>query len=166
VGTAAVAAWSVHEIATNTTTSTPIVPQTSSTTSLPAAAPQSSSTSSPIAASQSSSTSSPPDSGVPDLTTMSAVKNRLSPISGAEGAHTTWKTDPQTGAITRHQTWTANTRNPTGFDSKQSTDLTGKAHVNSLTGQPEPTPHTQGKDIPGGVRPATPDEIPLNQPQL
>jgi hypothetical protein len=90
VGTAAVTAWSVHEIATNTSTSTPVAPQVSSTTSLPAAAPESNSTSSPA------------DSGVSNSTTMSAVKNRLAPISGADGAHTTWKTDPATGQITRH----------------------------------------------------------------
>ena len=28
-----------------------------------------------------------------------------------------------------------------------------------------PIPHTQGKDISGGVRPATPDEIPKQKPE-
>jgi len=38
--------------------------------------------------------------------------------------------------------------------------MTGKPHINKVTGQPVPTLHTQGKDILGGVRPSTPDEIP------
>jgi len=66
----------------------------------------------------------------------------------------------QIGDFDRGETWTKNPRNPSGFDKKQSTDVTGKPHRNKATGKNVPTPHTQGKDIPGGVRPATPDEIP------
>lgn len=86
--------------------------------------------------------------------------NKVEPIKDASGPHTTWKSDPQTGEITRHETWTPNSRNPSGWDSKQSTDITGKSHTNKQTGERIPTPHTQGKDIPGGVRPADPSEIP------
>jgi RHS repeat-associated protein len=84
---------------------------------------------------------------------------RVAPNPDAKGPHTTWKTD-ENGNITRHETWDPNARNPTGWDSRQSTDVQGGAHRNSKTGEPVPTPHTQGKDIDGGVRPAHPDEIP------
>ena len=89
-----------------------------------------------------------------------AKRNKVEPHPDAEGAHTTWKTDPQTGKITRHETYTPNVKNPSGFDKVQSTDLTGAPHINKNTGDAIPTPHTQGKGIPGGVRPATADEIP------
>jgi len=85
---------------------------------------------------------------------------KVEPIKNADGAHTTWKTDPQTGKITRHETWTPNARNPRGFDKVQSTDIKGVPHINKRTGEAIQTPHTQGKNIPGGVRPARPDEIP------
>lgn len=35
-----------------------------------------------------------------------------------------------------------------------------KSHTNKLTKEDVPTPHVQGKSIPGGVRPAEPWEIP------
>ena len=86
---------------------------------------------------------------------------KVKPIKDANGPHTTWKTDPQTGQITRHETWNPNPRNPTGWDKVQSTDLKGAPHINKQTGEAIPTPHTQGKGIPGGVRPASPSEIPI-----
>ena len=85
---------------------------------------------------------------------------KVEPIKDAGGPHTTWKADPQTGEITRHETWTPNPRNPRGWDKVQSTDLKGAPHINKQTGEAIPTPHTQGKAIPGGVRPADPSEIP------
>lgn len=85
---------------------------------------------------------------------------RVEPNQTASGPHTTWKTDPQTGQITRHETWTPNPRNPTGWDSYQSTDLVGRAHRNKMSLDYIGTPHTQSKNIPGGVRPADPFEIP------
>lgn len=94
------------------------------------------------------------------LTTLGAkVVRKLQPYAGADGRHTTWKTD-SSGRITRHETWEPNPRSPRGADSVQSTDLTGSPHRNSKTGQDVPVPHTQGRKIPGGVRPASPDEIP------
>jgi len=93
------------------------------------------------------------------LKPLSRIK-KVTPIKDAKGAHTTWKTDPQTGKITRHETWTPNSKNPSGFDKVQSTDVKGAPHINKKTGESVPTPHTQGKNIPGGVRPARPDEIP------
>ena len=89
-----------------------------------------------------------------------ARTKKVEPIRDAYGPHTTWKTDPQTGNITRHETWTPNPRNPSGWDSTKSTDLIGRPHIDKQTGKPIPTPHTQGKDIPGGVRQANPNEIP------
>ena len=86
--------------------------------------------------------------------------NKLGPVKEAEGAHTTWKSDSITGEITRHETWSPNKRNPSGWDKIQSTDLQGKAHINKITGEAVSTPHTQGKSIPGGVREAYPNEIP------
>jgi hypothetical protein len=87
--------------------------------------------------------------------------SKLKSDSRAEGPHTTFKTDKDRN-VTRHETWEPNPQNPSGFDSKQSTDVdvNGKAHHNKVTGEDVPTPHTQGKDIPGGVRPAKPEEIP------
>ena len=91
--------------------------------------------------------------------------NKVEPAKDADAEHTTWKTDPRTGEITRHETWTPNPRNPSGWDSKQSTDVVGRPHTNKDTGERVSTPHTQGKSIPGGVRPATPDEIPGSRQQ-
>jgi RHS repeat-associated protein len=87
--------------------------------------------------------------------------NKVQPDQNATGDHTTWKTE--NGDMTRHETWTPNPKNPTGWDSKQSTDLNPRSapHTNKNTGEKIPTPHTQGKDIPGGVRPALPIEMAL-----
>lgn len=84
---------------------------------------------------------------------------KLGPIKCADGPHTTWKTDAN-GNITRHETWEPNSQNPNGWDSCQSTDICGRPHRNSETNLPVPTPHTQGRHIPGGVRAALPHEIP------
>ncbi len=85
---------------------------------------------------------------------------KVEPIKDADASHTTWKADPETGEITRHETWKPNSRNPSGWDKVQSTDLKGAPHINKKTGKAIPTPHTQGKNIPGGVRPANSGEIP------
>jgi RHS repeat-associated protein len=87
-------------------------------------------------------------------------RNHLRPESGAGGPHTTFRRDRSTGNVTHTETWRPNPRNPTGFDSVQRVDTTGRPHVNRETGQAVPTPHVQGRDIPGGVRPAEPHEVP------
>ena len=95
------------------------------------------------------------------LATMGRARtSKVEPIADADGPHTTWKNDPVSGEITRHETWAPNSRNPTGWDSVQSTDIKGAPHINKETGIAIPTPHTQSKDISGGVRPATQNEIP------
>jgi hypothetical protein len=90
-------------------------------------------------------------------------KGRFSPLKpdakNATGAHSTWRTGAD-GSVTHHAEWAPNPQNPSGFDQVKRVDLQGDPHFNKVTGQDVPTPHTQGKDIPGGVRPARPDEIP------
>lgn len=106
-------------------------------------------------------------------TTQAAItgKNRVkvTPVKEAEGPHSAWKTDPKTGEITRTETYTPNPQNPTGHDKVKSVDLTGGPHTNKVTKEDVPTPHVQGRNddgtpIPGGVRPATPSEIPKPPP--
>ena len=104
--------------------------------------------------------SDPTESGDGSDDTQEPRTRKVTPDSEAQGPHTTWKTDPVTGKITRHETWTPNPQNPSGWDTEQSTDLQGAPHVNKQTGTAVPTPHTQGSGIPWGVRPATPGEIP------
>lgn len=84
---------------------------------------------------------------------------KLGPVRDAVGPHTVWKTDAR-GNIIRHETWAPNPRNPTGWERVQSTDIVGRPHYSKETRQYVPTPHTQGPNIPGGVRPALPSEIP------
>jgi RHS repeat-associated protein len=87
---------------------------------------------------------------------------KLKPDPGAQGPHSTFKRDPQTGRVTGHAEWDA-AGNPV-----KRTDVTGAAHG------PVGTPHTHeygppnvnpatGRSYPGNevrVRPATPEEIP------
>jgi hypothetical protein len=90
------------------------------------------------------------------------AQNHLQPETGAKGPHSSFKRDNKTGEVKKHAEYTPNPQNPTGFDEVQRTDLNlqGKAHRNTLTGQSVAPPHTQGKNIPGGVRPALPNEMP------
>jgi RHS repeat-associated protein len=89
-------------------------------------------------------------------------RNNLKADKTADGPHTTFKRDPQTGKVTGHAEWDAQ-GNPV-----KRTDVTGADHG------PVKTPHTHeygppnvdpktGTSYPGNevrVRPATPDEIP------
>jgi hypothetical protein len=59
------------------------------------------------------------------------------------------------------KTFEANTQSSvTGVTLAKRCDLIGKAHFNKLTNMLVPTPHVHEKEIPGGVRPAEPYEIP------
>jgi hypothetical protein len=94
------------------------------------------------------------------------------PVPGAQGEHSvprppitnpdgTPNREPRKG----YTTFEPNSQNPSGHQEKSRTDLTGRPHINKDTGQPVPTPHVTGKEpdgtpIPGGVRPARPDELP------
>lgn len=85
---------------------------------------------------------------------------KLEPDPEAEGPHSTYKRDPRTGETTGHAEWQPNPRNPSGFDEAKRVDVRGAPHFNKVTGEDVATPHTHGKGIPGGVRSATPDEVP------
>jgi RHS repeat-associated protein len=106
---------------------------------------------------------------VPPSTPIVAAKgagrggNKLTPDPAAQGQHTTFKTDPQTGKVTGHAEWQPNPKNPSGFDQAKRVDTqyaNPHTHHNNATGQPVPTPHVHDKAAPGGVRPARPDELP------
>jgi hypothetical protein len=91
------------------------------------------------------------------------AKNNLKPDPSAAGAHTTIKYNPITGVISNYATWTINSQNPTGWDLDIKVDLQGRGHTNTISGSNIPTPHVQGKSIPGGVRPANSSEIPAKK---
>jgi len=46
------------------------------------------------------------------------------------------------------------------YDGGKPDGSAGAPHVNKQTGESTPTPHVQGKGVPGGVRPAETWEIP------
>jgi len=75
------------------------------------------------------------------------------------GDHTTFMTD-EDGNVVKHQNWKYNPKNPNKFDPGNRFDLKGEPHYNKKTKEYIETPHVRGKDIPGGVRPATPDDLP------
>ena len=83
--------------------------------------------------------------------------NVLKPDPNAKGAHSTFRRDPKTGQITHYATYEPNPLNPTGFDEVLRYDGVGKAHGGI------PTPHVEGKSIPGRVRAAYPWEIPRHR---
>ena len=89
-------------------------------------------------------------------------KNKLRPDPNAEGAHSTFRRNPDTGKVEHHAEWDAD-----GFP-VQRTDITGATHAGVPTphthiyGPPNTNPAT-GVTYPGketGIRPATPGEIP------
>jgi len=90
-------------------------------------------------------------------------KNFLEPDPNAQGSHSTFRRNEQ-GQVTTHEEWKQNPHNPSGFDSVKRTDTQyysrEHSHYNKQTGQDVSIPHTQGKNIPGGIRPANPDELP------
>ena len=85
--------------------------------------------------------------------------NNLKPDPTAGGDHATFKTDPQ-GNVTNYVEWESNPQNPSGFDEAKRVDVTGGSHFNKATGQRVVTPHVHEPGVPGGVRPALPEEVP------
>jgi hypothetical protein len=88
--------------------------------------------------------------------------NKLKPVKEAAGPHSTFKRNQQ-GKVSGHAEWKPNSKNPSGFDQVKRTDTqygNPHTHRNKVTGENVPTPHTHGKDIPGGVRTADPSELP------
>ncbi|KAF0227523.1 MAG: hypothetical protein FD175_2640 [Beijerinckiaceae bacterium] len=86
-------------------------------------------------------------------------KNNLAPDPTAKGPHTTFSRD-ELGRVDKHQSWEPNSRNPKGWDAGNRTDMKGASHRNSVTKEDIATPHTHDKNAPGGIREATPNEIP------
>jgi len=86
-------------------------------------------------------------------------KNKLRPDPNAQGDHTTFKRNPDTGEVTNYETWRSNPKNPTGFDSAKRYDGIGDSHFNPVT-QENLIPHVHDKTVPGKVRVPIPWEIP------
>jgi RHS repeat-associated protein len=88
------------------------------------------------------------------------TKNKLEPNPDADGPHTSYKRGAD-GKISGYETYKrSDARNPNPWTSEKRVDVTGAPHYNKVTGKDVPTPHVQGRDIPGGVRPAESWEIP------
>lgn len=83
--------------------------------------------------------------------------NKLRPVEGAEGAHSTFKRGPD-GKITNTATYKENPKNPSGFDEVKRVDVSGKVHTNP-DGTVVPTPHVKEAGT-KGVRPAEPKDLP------
>ena len=86
-------------------------------------------------------------------------KNNIKPDTNAQGSHSVYKYDPNTGKITNYKTYEPNPKNPSGFDEIIGYDGVGKPHVNKATGE-SLMPHVHDKTVPGGVREPYPYEIP------
>ncbi len=93
-------------------------------------------------------------------------RNKLKPDGDAKGDHTTFKRDDN-GDIYKYETYEKTSTghdNPVKrFDGGKPDGSPGQPHTNKQTKKDVPTPHVQGKKIPGGVRPAKPTEIPKNK---
>lgn len=93
------------------------------------------------------------------------LKNKLEPDENASGDHTVFDRDDN-GNIYKYETY-EKTRtghnNPTKrFDGGKRDGSPGQPHTNKQTKEDVPTPHVQGKNTPGGVRPAEPNDLPNN----
>jgi len=84
------------------------------------------------------------------------AKNHFTANPNATGAHTTYRTDTA-GRVTHYETWVPNShpKHPTGFDSAQRVDVTGRAHDGIAT------PHVHTGSGSGSVRPAQVQEVPI-----
>lgn len=84
------------------------------------------------------------------------------PSEGNPGPHSTFKSDAN-GKTTEYAEYKPNPNRPApGMDEVKRVDLNPNSapHFNKVTGQSVPAPHVNGRDIPGGVRPITPQELP------
>ena len=88
--------------------------------------------------------------------------NKLKSDPSAQGAHSTFKRDTNTGEITNYKTWEPNSRNPNGFDPVKGYDGIGRPHTNSIT-EERLMPHIHDKTVPGGVRVPELWEIPFRR---
>jgi RHS repeat-associated protein len=90
-------------------------------------------------------------------------KYKLSPSTEATGSHTTFRRGDN-GKVYKYQTYEKTSSGHYDpvlrYDAGHPDGRPGAPHTNKLTKEKIPTPHVQSKKIPGGVRPANPDEIP------
>ena len=101
-----------------------------------------------------------PGAPTKNLTPSWTGQGRLRPETRlAEGPHVTFKVDAK-GRVAHYAEWTPNPRNPSGWDMVKKVDMRGDPHFNKIQQEWIPTPHAQGRSIPGGVRPLEPWEVP------
>lgn len=95
----------------------------------------------------------------------------LKPDPNAQGPHTVFKIDNETNQIRGYETFypQSNPFNKNPWESIKRVDKMGDPHFNKVIQKDVATPHVQSKrkingveDIPGGVRPASPEEVPPN----
>jgi hypothetical protein len=89
-------------------------------------------------------------------------RKRFAPDPTAQGPHSVFRRDPISGRVTHYATYQpqSNPMNPAPWEMTKRVDVVGKPHFNKETQTYVPTPHVQGPNIPGGARPAEPDELP------
>ena len=85
--------------------------------------------------------------------------NHLKPDQTAQGDHSTFRTDPNTGKTTNTATYKPNSRNPSGFQETKRVDIEGGGHKSSKTGQNIPSPHVHEPKV-KDPRPAKQNELP------
>lgn len=71
-------------------------------------------------------------------------RNNIKPDLDAQGSHSVFKRDPNTGEITNYKTYEPNPKNPSGFDEVIGYDGVGKSHANPVTGE-DLMPHVHDK---------------------
>jgi hypothetical protein len=89
----------------------------------------------------------------------------MQPNPNAEGPHTVFKVDQQTGKVKKYETYEpqTNPQNPNPWQTVKRVDTQNAdphTHFNKETQQQVPSPHVHDPATPGGVRPAQPDELP------
>ncbi len=93
-------------------------------------------------------------------------KNKLKPDNEAKGDHSVFKRDDN-GDIYKYETYektkTGHDNPVKRFDGGKPDGTPGAPHRNKQTKEKVPTPHVQGKKIPGGARSPQPNEIPNNK---
>ena len=82
---------------------------------------------------------------------------------GLGGDFSTFTRNPS-GQIDHYITFSPNPRNPSGYEPVKLFDRVGRGHYNKIYNAVVETLHVHENDAPGGVRPAEPDEIPIEIP--
>ncbi len=91
------------------------------------------------------------------------IAKKLMPYKNAKGDHSTFERGTN-GKVYKYETYektsTGHFNPKKRYDGGKPDGTPGAPHRNKKTGKDVPTPHVQGKSIPGGVRAADPNEIP------